>query len=551
MAKLRQLALTALLFTPVLWAQNDLPATFGPPPGSDPLTWGFYATPEIREPTQLQTEGNFPSWLTGSLYRGSAATWDVGNYTSEHWFDSFTRNHRFEIENGVVSYRSRNSSDELAEFVQETGLYPGGSFGADPCKVIFGAFETTFRNGIDPVGDKNTVAVDVSFANDFPGLNGSEPGSAVPFSNLVRTTDGGDLHQIDPVTLEPIELFNYQASHSLLTEGGRSAAHPARGADGSVYNYLLDLEGEQPVYRIFGILAPDGETKILANITDAPPAYIHSLFSTTNHLILVVWQADLTQAGTSILSSIGPWDPERNALFYVIDRINGGLVAKYEVPDTFFAFHEINSFEDEAGNIFLDLPRMNDTTFLSAARMPNLRANVGSSNGSSMNDLAGSFTRYRLPAKKPSCSGGDAGATLQAEIEFALPYATANIELPRINPTFQGKPYRYAYGIHVKKPGFFADSIIKIDTAKKEWLVWTPETNHMPSEPIFVAAPNATCEDDGVLLVVAMDSEARHSSLVVLDALTMTELGRARMPIVMGYGFHGSWGQGSTLGGGN
>jgi len=51
----------------------------------------------------------------GSLYRGAAATWDVGNWTAEHWFDGLSRNHRFEIENGAVHYRSRNSSDELMD----------------------------------------------------------------------------------------------------------------------------------------------------------------------------------------------------------------------------------------------------------------------------------------------------------------------------------------------------------------------------------------------------------------------------------------------------
>jgi torulene dioxygenase len=42
-----------------------------------------------------------------------------------------------------------------------------------------------------------------------------------------------------------------------------------------------------------------------------------------------------------------------------------------------------------------------------------------------------------------------------------------------------------------------------------------------------------------------MDSESKRSSLVVIDSKTMKELGRARMPIVMGYGFHGVWGHAS------
>ncbi|CAI6094726.1 unnamed protein product [Clonostachys chloroleuca] len=547
MVALRRLLPFVLSFSRLTRAEDDLPAWFEPPPGSDPITWGFYGTHEMREPTQLKVEGYFPHWLTGSLYRGGAGIWDVGNYTAEHWFDGFSRNHRFEIANGMVSYRSRNGSDEIMDFVRETGRYPEKSFGSDPCKMIFGAFETTFRDGISPHGNKSCMNIAVSYVSNFPGIIGNSTDGNVPFKIFVSTTDANGLQQIDPDTLEPTEIFTYQASHALLVNGSQSAAHPVHTADGSLYKYVLDLSSSPPIYRVFGIHPASGETQLLANITDTPPAYIHSLFGTEKHIVLIIWQADFTQEANNIVDSIGPWDPERRALFYVINRANGGIVGKYEAPDAFFAFHQIKSFEDKAGNIFVDLPRMNDTSFLSAARIPNLRANLGTPNATSKNDLAGSFTRYRLPrlCKFPQ-SGNGTLETTPARIEFSLPYGEANIELPRINPARDGKPYRFSYGIHVQKAGNFADSIIEIDTEKRRWKVWAPETKHLPSEPIFVSKPNPTSEDDGVLLTVTIDSKSkRSSSLVVIDAKNMKELGRARMPIVMGYGFHGVWGQAS------
>lgn len=86
-----------------------------PPEGTDPLALGFYATQEIIDPVELEIEGNIPSWVSGSLYRGAQGTWDVGNFTSEHWFDGFSRQHRFEIKDGKVFYRSRNGSDEVQD----------------------------------------------------------------------------------------------------------------------------------------------------------------------------------------------------------------------------------------------------------------------------------------------------------------------------------------------------------------------------------------------------------------------------------------------------
>jgi len=47
-------------------------------------------------------------------------------------------------------------------------------------------------------------------------------------------------------------------------------------------------------------------------------------------------------------------------------------------------------------------------------------------------------------------------------------------------------------------------------------------------------------EDDGVLLSVVLDGPAGKSYLLVLDAQTMTEVGRAQLDGVVGFGFHGT-----------
>lgn len=100
--------ISVLSQTEPLWDGN-------PPEGVNPLALGLYTTPEVLEPVELEIVGEIPSWVTGSLYRGAQAGWDAGNYTSEHWFDGFSRNHRFEIADGKVTYRSRNASDEVVD----------------------------------------------------------------------------------------------------------------------------------------------------------------------------------------------------------------------------------------------------------------------------------------------------------------------------------------------------------------------------------------------------------------------------------------------------
>ena len=71
----------------------------------------------------------------------------------------------------------------------------------------------------------------------------------------------------------------------------------------------------------------------------------------------------------------------------------------------------------------------------------------------------------------------------------------------------------------------------------QEW--FTPR--HYPSEPIFVPRPNATREDDGVVLVVALDGTRGLSYLLVLDATNMTTLATSYSPVVIPYDVHGQF----------
>jgi torulene dioxygenase len=73
-----------------------------------------------------------------------------------------------------------------------------------------------------------------------------------------------------------------------------------------------------PVYRVFEVNSL-GSGSILATITDAPAAYIHSLFSTENYVILIIWQADFGKETSkpyyNVLDNLKDWDPERKTLF--------------------------------------------------------------------------------------------------------------------------------------------------------------------------------------------------------------------------------------------
>lgn len=285
-----------------------------------PLTLGFFNTPEQKDPINLDVEGTIPSWLKGSLYRGAQGLYDVGTFTSEHWFDGFSRLNRFEIADGKVSYRSRNTTDELLAFVEETGQNPRGVFARDLCKKVYGALETTFRDGSAIGEGSSSRNLGVDWIKNWPGL-GRTGTTEGPLKNLVSTTDAHELVSLDPETLEPLHSFSYKNYGDGLESAGMSAAHPSHGSDGSLYNFLMLPTSDGGVeYKVFE-LNPMGNLRVLASVTDAPASYIHEVFGTENYVVLIVWQAHVDmeklEKTDALLDALKPWDKTSESLFCV------------------------------------------------------------------------------------------------------------------------------------------------------------------------------------------------------------------------------------------
>jgi beta,beta-carotene 9',10'-dioxygenase len=114
-----------------------------------------------------------------------------------------------------------------------------------------------------------------------------------------------------------------------------------------------------------------------------------------------------------------------------------------------------------------------------------------------------------------------------------------SIELPRINyGRCHERPYRYVWGVGTG--GGWLDRIVKGDVVERSTRIWE-EDGAYPGEPVFVAAPEAQAEDEGVLLSVVLDGRRGTSYLLVLDAQSLEELARAEVPHAIPFGFHGQY----------
>ncbi|TNN40278.1 Beta,beta-carotene 15,15'-dioxygenase [Liparis tanakae] len=103
----------------------------------------------------------------------------------------------------------------------------------------------------------------------------------------------------------------------------------------------------------------------------------------------------------------------------------------------------------------------------------------------------------------------------------------------------QGKTY-IKMKIETSGPrGSLSQQMVKFDIVTRRHVEWTQE-NCFPSEPVFVASPGAVEEDDGVILSSVISADPKVSPfLLVLDAKTWEEMGRASIPVQVHMDLHG------------
>jgi len=128
-----------------------------------------------------------------------------------------------------------------------------------------------------------------------------------------------------------------------------------------------------------------------------------------------------------------------------------------------------------------------------------------------------------------------------SETAIAEEITPHTVEFPRINyQKCNGKKYRYVWGGDAQKPGDFINQLIKVDVVERKVDFWN-QPHCYPGEPVFIPTPNATAEDEGVLLSVVLDTEKQQSFLLILDAQNLQELARVDLPHIIPLGFHGEY----------
>ena len=268
--------------------------------------------------------------------------------------------------------------------------------------------------------------------------------------------------------------------------------------------------------------------QLVGELPASRPSYMHSFGMSQNYVILT--EFPLIVNPLNLLLWLKPyienfqWKPERGTPFWVMNRFTGDVVGKFEA-DPFFAFHHVNAFE-KGDELFVDIVAYPDADILKAYYLRRLADNQ-------VELPFGNLRRYRIPLK------GTHGSRISYET-----VSEACMELPRFDyhRYNMNEQYRYVYAASInpqQRQGFY-NQIVKVDIHSGNDLNWY-EADCYPGEPVFVAAPEAKAEDDGVVLSVVLDAARGCSFLLVLDAQTFQERARAEIPQAVLFGYHGEF----------
>jgi carotenoid cleavage dioxygenase-like enzyme len=323
----------------------------------------------------------------------------------------------------------------------------------------------------------------------------------------------------DPETLETLGV-------AFEPPGTHATAHPHHDPErGELIAYVTHF-GPRSEYRVFAQRDRTAQRRI-ASLRIAEPSYMHSFALTERYAILVAFPLvvnplNLALSGRPFIENYR-WKPEQGTRVLVFDREDGELRGKY-MAEPRFSFHHVNAFERD-GELILDMVAYDDAKIIDSLYVDRLRAAPPSESS------YGRLLRYRVAL--------DGGTVREEELSDEI------LELPRIDYRERnGRPYRYVYAAGAHDDGEspdFIDQLVKVDVETGEAQRWF-EPGSYPGEPVFVPAPRSDRdEDEGVLLSVVLDALNATSYLLVLDASNLAELGRARVPHHIPFGFHGQY----------
>ncbi|MBZ3872905.1 Beta,beta-carotene 15,15'-monooxygenase [Sciurus carolinensis] len=500
---------------------------------------------EQLEPVRAKVTGRIPAWLQGTLLRNGPGMHTVGETRYNHWFDGLALLHSFSIRDGEVHYRSKYLRSDTYNANIEANRIVVSEFGTmaypDPCKNIFSKAFSYLSHTIPDFTDNCLINI-MKCGDDF-----------------YATTETNYIRKIDPRTLETLQKVDYRKYVAI----NLATAHPHYDGAGNVLNMGTSIVDKgKTKYVIFkipatvpvGILQPGLIVTVYVKVSPFPSVvYYHSFGITENYVVFLEqpFRLDILKMATAYMRGVSwascmAFHREDKTYIHIIDQRTGKPVPTKFHTDALVVFHHVNAYE-EGNCVLFDVIAYEDDSLYQLFYLANL--NQDFEENCRLTSVP-TLRRFAVPLHVDK--NAEVGSNL---IKVASTTATAlkekddqvycqpellyeGLELPRINYAHNGKQYRYVFAAEVQWSPI-PTKILKYDILTKSTLKWAEE-GCWPAEPLFVPAPGAKDEDDGIILSAIVSTDPQKLPfLLILDAKNFTELARASVAVEMHLDLHG------------
>ncbi|ORZ40243.1 retinal pigment epithelial membrane protein-domain-containing protein [Catenaria anguillulae PL171] len=275
-----------------------------------------------------------------------------------------------------------------------------------------------------------------------------------------------------------------------------------------------------------------GDLVCALDVRGSQPLFLPQVVTTTNYLVLIVCPTRWAKFGTDLA-----WDVTGPTYFYIVDRKSKKHMATYRGEPMHFV-HVVNAF-DMAVDTDTEWSDVDIVVDVCASRSP-VAVSAPTTTEFDGTELASPNQDAAATAIGGSRPRTESGRKPIPLVRYDV-RSGPGIELPVTNPNFQGKAsYQYIYGVRVTAPGMAATALVKINVQHRASMEWQV-SGCLPGGPVVVPRPGASTEDDAVVLSVVLDTMARRSFVLVLDAQSFREVARVSLGVgqIMPFAFHG------------
>ena len=462
---------------------------------------GYESQPEEFAYWIDDIEGEIPAELTGTIFRNGPGLTDIGGYRFKHPFDGDGMISSVAIKDGSAFYRSK--------FVKTEGYLKEQKSRKPEYRGVFGTQKPGgwMANAFD-VNLKNIANTHVVYWGD----------------RLLALWEAAEPHRLDPTTLDTIGLDRLDGT---LKKGEAFSAHPKFDPDASGEPRMVTFgvkAGLSSTIRIFEF-SPDGTLAKDHKHSVPGFAFLHDFAITPHYCVFVQNPVSFNPlpfvAGLKGAAECIQFNPKQPTKIVVIPRGGSGAVRFFDT-DPCFVFHHANAYEVD-GNLVLDsicydeFPSLGDAKDYSEVDFDHVPASQ--------------LWRFTV--------------NLQTEQVRKDVLIGRYCEFPTIHPDKVGRDYRYLYiGVaHESTGNAPLQGLLKRDMKTGEEQFWSAAPRGFSGEPLFVARPSGSAEDDGWVLLWIYNAERNRTELAVFDAADIAAGPTAKMNLKhhVPYGLHGSF----------